>query len=187
MALAPRTVQDIPVRLRREVFTFLHPASMTPEPTKRCCHHCRIRWRGARPLAFRFSPYPAGASCGLSSSPSASLRHWGIPSSQLPQMLTSVVKVDNLNRARNVLGGQIPDPFGTGASPPSFGHGSNPASRLPGNGVCPNSWAVLMAPRMGSGIRVADGIALLIHVVGVTHTPTRASRVWAGWPWQIFR
>ena len=44
MALAPRTVQNIPERLRREATTVLHPASMTPEPTKRC-------WR--RNLGYR--------------------------------------------------------------------------------------------------------------------------------------
>ena len=31
-----RTVQNIPERLRREATTVLHPASITPEPTKRC-------------------------------------------------------------------------------------------------------------------------------------------------------
>ena len=33
MALAPRTVQNIPNLLRRKATTVLHPASMTPEPT----------------------------------------------------------------------------------------------------------------------------------------------------------
>jgi hypothetical protein len=32
-ALAPRTVQNMPERLRREPITVLQPASMTPEPT----------------------------------------------------------------------------------------------------------------------------------------------------------
>ena len=36
MALAPRTVQNIPDLLRRKATTVLHPASMTPEPTNRC-------------------------------------------------------------------------------------------------------------------------------------------------------
>jgi hypothetical protein len=31
---------------------------------------------------------------------------------QLPQMLTSVVKIDSLNRVRKVLGSEIPNPFG---------------------------------------------------------------------------
>ena len=34
------------------------------------------------------------------------------PASQLPQMLASVVKVDNLHRLGKVLGDQIPNPFG---------------------------------------------------------------------------
>lgn len=36
MALAPRTVQNMPDRLRREPMTALQPASITPEPTNRC-------------------------------------------------------------------------------------------------------------------------------------------------------
>src|ERR1035437_5338382 len=34
MALAPRTVQNIPERFRRDPMTDLQPASITPEPTK---------------------------------------------------------------------------------------------------------------------------------------------------------
>jgi len=34
MALAPRTVQNIPERFRRDPITALQPASITPEPTK---------------------------------------------------------------------------------------------------------------------------------------------------------
>ncbi len=36
IAFAPRTVQNMPDFLRREPITVLQPASMTPEPTKRC-------------------------------------------------------------------------------------------------------------------------------------------------------
>jgi len=35
MALAPRTVQNMPEGLRREPITVLQPASITPEPTNR--------------------------------------------------------------------------------------------------------------------------------------------------------
>jgi putative transposase len=37
MALAPRTVQNMPDCLQREPMTVLQPASITPEPTNRCC------------------------------------------------------------------------------------------------------------------------------------------------------
>jgi hypothetical protein len=33
MALAPRTVQNMPERLSLDPITVLHPASITPEPT----------------------------------------------------------------------------------------------------------------------------------------------------------
>lgn len=36
IALPPRTVQNIPERLRREPITVVQPASVTPEPTTRC-------------------------------------------------------------------------------------------------------------------------------------------------------
>jgi len=36
MALAPRTVQNMPDCLRREPITVFHPASMAPEPTNKC-------------------------------------------------------------------------------------------------------------------------------------------------------
>src|ERR1700677_2045353 len=36
IALAPRTVQNMPDCLSREPITVLHPASMTPEPTNKC-------------------------------------------------------------------------------------------------------------------------------------------------------
>ena len=44
MALAPRTVQNMPDCLQREPMTVLQPASMTPEPTNKC-------WRGIRDSA----------------------------------------------------------------------------------------------------------------------------------------
>ena len=37
MALALRTVQNVPDCLHREPVMVLRPASMTPEPTNKCC------------------------------------------------------------------------------------------------------------------------------------------------------
>src|SRR5207302_7551783 len=45
---------------------------------------CRNGGRGARPLAFRFSPYPADASGEPSSRPSGGLRHGGTASEPPP-------------------------------------------------------------------------------------------------------
>ena len=47
MALAPRRVQNVPDCLSRDPMMVLHPASITPEPMKRCCFRKmgqRMRW-----------------------------------------------------------------------------------------------------------------------------------------------
>src|SRR5579859_2888925 len=47
MALAPRTVQNMPDCLRRTPTMDLQPASITPEPTKKpCCRNSGYRIRG---------------------------------------------------------------------------------------------------------------------------------------------
>ncbi len=46
-ALAPRGVQNLPDCLSRDPMMVLHPASITPEPMKRCCFRKmgqRMRW-----------------------------------------------------------------------------------------------------------------------------------------------
>ena len=56
MALAPRRVQSVPDCLSRDPMTVLHPASITPEPMKRCCFRKmgqRMRRRCAKSIPLR--------------------------------------------------------------------------------------------------------------------------------------
>src|ERR1700686_4178890 len=55
MALAPRTVQNMPDCLSRDPITVLHPASITPEPMNNPC----FRNLGYRMRSLLRSKYPA--------------------------------------------------------------------------------------------------------------------------------
>jgi hypothetical protein len=77
-------------------------------------------------------------------------------------MLTRVVKIDNVNRARKVQGGQIPNPF----RPVAHHHPDERVAPTPFPGFLVKASAELLggfdAAGVGGGIRSADRVALLI-------------------------
>src|SRR5271157_6325479 len=81
---------------------------------------------------------------------------------QLPQMLTSVVKIDNVKGARKVQSGQIPNPFGSVA----HHHLPERPAPAPFPGFPIKAWAELFGAFDGAGIGrrsgSADRVALLI-------------------------
>src|SRR2546428_3355648 len=77
-------------------------------------------------------------------------------------MLTSVVKVDNLNRARKMLSGQIPDPL----RPVAHHHLLLRAAPTPLPGFPVKALAKVFggfdSARIGGGIRIPERVDLLI-------------------------
>src|SRR6266576_1326559 len=84
------------------------------------------------------------------------------PTSHLPEMLASVIEIDNLDGPRKVQGNKIPDPFGAVADHDLL-ECTAPATSV---GFRIDSPAKLFGILDGSGIRggigIADGIAFLI-------------------------
>ena len=99
---------------------------------------------------------------------------------QLPQVLAGVIEIDDLNRAREMQIGKIPDPFGAVADD-DFLYRAAPAALI---GFQVDSFAKLFGgldgSGVGGGIRIADGEALLVVLVWVNTHPSLTSRVWAG-------
>ena len=82
------------------------------------------------------------------------------PARQLPQMLTSVVKIDNVHGAGKVQGGQIPNPF----RPVAHHHPQEGAAPAPFPGFPIKASAELLGgfdgAGIGGGIGSADRVAL---------------------------
>src|ERR1039458_7579001 len=125
MALAPRTVQNIPDCLRRTPITVLQPASITPDPTNKCWSR-NLGYRIRSAFSSKYSAWVRISSARLGS---ATWMEWSeqtsssiLPASrfsrsvaiqrfrfgfvqgeqladQIPQVLASVKEIDNLNRA----------------------------------------------------------------------------------------
>ena len=80
----------------------------------------------------------------------------------LPQVLARMIQIDDLNRARKMQVGKIPDPFGAVADD-DFLFRATPAALL---GLQVDSFAkligVLDGASVGGGIGIADGVALLV-------------------------
>ena len=84
------------------------------------------------------------------------------PARQVPQVLARVIEIDNLHRAGKMLVGKIPDPFGPVAHDDLLFRAA-PAA-VPGFQV--DAFAELFGgfdgAGVGGGIRIADGVALLV-------------------------
>ena len=176
----------------------MHPASITPEPTNKCwrrnlgithprCISLEVIGLGANLLgqwgitggdgpqrAHQFFDFPLIQQALLVDLHPSFLLDFlvGIQLARhLPQMLASMVEVDNLNRVREVFGDQSPDPYGSiadyhllfRAAPTTFYRFQIDAlaklfSGFDGSGVA-------------GGIRIQDRLALLIPGGLREHTP----------------
>src|SRR5512146_3059264 len=88
----------------------------------------------------------------------------------LPEMLTSVIEIDNLDGAGEVQLGQIPDPLGSVAHD-DFLLCAAPAT-IPSFQIDPLAelFGGFDGAHVGGGVRITDGIALLIPLGLSEHT-----------------
>src|SRR5262245_7566833 len=80
----------------------------------------------------------------------------------LPQMLACVVQINDLDRVREVFGDQVPDPLRTIADHHLLFCTAPTALRSFAIDPFAELHCVFDGPGVGGGIRVADGVALLI-------------------------
>jgi hypothetical protein len=139
MALAPRTVQNMPERLSREPITVLHPASITPEPNKQIllaefgiAHSFGVPFevvlldpnrRRQLGIMRRKRPQFGYQLLDLAVIQKMLVGHYPPPFSllvagvkfaaEIPEVLASVIEIYNLDGAGELLLADVPDPIGT--------------------------------------------------------------------------
>src|ERR1019366_4236225 len=137
MAFAPRTVRNMPDCLQREPMMALQPASMTPEPTNRLLRaelglahalgvflkvvsldtdlfrQLRIGRNDGTKRGYQIFNLPLIQERVLRDNHPAFLLSLLVGkqfAGQFPEVLSGVIEIDDLNRAGEVLIGNIPDP-----------------------------------------------------------------------------
>ena len=95
----------------------------------------------------------------------------------IPEVLASVVEIDDVNGSGKMLVREVPNPFGS-IGDNDFLNGAAPAA-IPGFQI--NSFAELGGrfdgSGVGCGVRIPDGIPVFVMGVCVTTQPSLASRV----------